>query len=81
MTKHGQLMQCGCAAYAHKDGKWGCGVHNCWTPMEEVPDLSNREAKCLYCGTFCPSDTKLPFFEYVGDREYDRFYCGCRGWN
>jgi len=82
MTKSGQLMRCGCAAHAMKGDKWGCGIHNCWEPMEEVPDLSGRMAICTYCRKEAPSDPeKLPFFELVGDRDKDRYYCGCRGWD
>ena len=36
-------------------------------------------------GTFCycekPSSAKLPFFEHVPSKEFDRFYCGCMGWD
>lgn len=30
-----------------------------------------------------PVDSKwtLPFFEYCPDEEYDKYYCGCYGWD
>ena len=27
------------------------------------------------------SSIELPFFEYKPDKEYDKFYCGCGGWD
>lgn len=42
-----------------------------------------RMAKCAYgCkDSIKPSDSKfLPFFEAQPDREYDKYYCGCWGW-
>ncbi len=28
-----------------------------------------------------PSSLDLPFFEHRPNEEYDRFFCGCMGWN
>jgi len=42
-----------------------------------------RMAMCAYgCkDSIKPSDSKfLPFFEAQPDREYDKYYCGCWGW-
>lgn len=47
---------------------------------EYQPDLKNREAKCMDCGKKVNSELNLPFFEHKPESEYDRFYCGCRGW-
>ncbi len=32
------------------------------------------------CSAEVLSDEELPFFEKLESREFDRFYCGCRGW-
>jgi hypothetical protein len=82
MTKHGTMMKCGCAAYCMMGDKYGCGTHDCWEPMEETLDLSNRVAMCSDCGNTAPSDPdKLAFFRHEPDRKHDSYYCGCRGWD
>lgn len=48
--------------------------------------LALRKALCPDCKKTSPSwvtggDRQLPFFEYRPDKQYDLFYCGCRGWN
>lgn len=47
---------------------------------ERAVDLSNRVAKC-YCGRTRPSSLKLAFFEYCQTEKFDRYYCGCNGWD
>lgn len=56
-----------------------CGV----TEISEVtPDLENRIATCSYgCGSSSKSKLSLAFFEHLPDRETDRYYCGCYGWD
>lgn len=82
-----KILKCGCVDYAIKHLKDGtdvpcCITHNCTEFMEEQPDLSSRKARCVYCGKERESDKdRLPFFEYVPGREYDRYYCGCKGWD
>jgi hypothetical protein len=50
--------------------------------IAEQPSLEGREAKCVYgCGAKRPSSFDLPFFQYRPDAEYDKFYCGCEGWD
>jgi hypothetical protein len=56
---------------------------NSYTPVDEVPDLTGRLARCDYyisCSKELPSSLGLAFFEYRPNDTYDRFYCGCRGW-
>jgi hypothetical protein len=48
-------------------------------PTQEQVDTGVRLAKCIDCGEWVVSDPKLPMFQ-VG-RDYDYFYCGCRGWS
>lgn len=31
--------------------------------------------------SFAPSSPDLPFFEHKPDRDTDRYYCGCFGWD
>lgn len=64
---------------------------------EAAPSLEGRRARCSYNhdGRGCPttrhgggcctsdraSDYGLAFFELQLDEEFDRFYCGCWGWD
>lgn len=43
---------------------------------------TQKQAKCVYCGELADSKNKerLPFFEERKECKYDKFYCGCRGW-
>jgi hypothetical protein len=78
------LMKCGCAPNATSGGEPICSIHREATPMpeSEVPDFSTREAKCSYCNRIEASDPKmLAFYEYRKGEEFDRYYCGCLGWN
>ena len=45
------------------------------------PVLEGRRAKCPYCKGTTPSSTELPFFEHCPSKEFDSYYCGCRGWD
>lgn len=60
----------------------GCaGAEDIMVPQ---PKLVNRQAACTYCKRVEPSSkafTTLAFFQYLPAREYDDFYCGCRGWD
>lgn len=76
------MMKCGHSPNG-KDAVTGnpvCVICGC-DEVTDDPYLSNREAKCLLCNERQPSDTNLPFFEYKPNREYDGFYCGCRGYD
>lgn len=46
-----------------------------------VGRLENREAKCTECGHKTQSRADLPFFEYLPNEEYDKYYDGCFGWD
>jgi len=78
------LMRCGHIANAVHDGKPCCAIcvpkKEAFEIAEELPDIKNREAKCSDCDRVVKSEITLPFFEYLPDQKYDRYYCGCRGW-
>ena len=77
----GIIMACGHVANARtKYGKPACAICMC-EKIGEMPDLTNRIAKCLLCGNERDSNIDLPFFEYRPDSEYDNYYCGCMGWD
>lgn len=73
-----------------------CIVHEC-CEVAETPDLSGRMARCIYygkdvyksecddcrglCGCEKKSSINLAFFEYHPEEKYDRYYCGCHGWD
>lgn len=48
---------------------------------DNPPSLEGRKAKCSYCGNKRDSNTNLAFFGYRSDKEFDEYYCGCRGWD
>lgn len=88
-TNNHPMMQCGCAASSHlrdnATGKWDipyCGTHGCKDLAPFPPLLVGRIAQCAYCKKSRPSDNEaLAFFEYRPTRDYDTYYCGCRGWD
>ena len=43
--------------------------------------LQGRRAKCSYGDSIVDSSWELPFFEYLPNKEFDRYYCGCWGWD
>ena len=57
-----------------------CVICNC-SISTTPPDLTGRQAKCVYCGSVKESSMSLPFFQVHPDREFDEFYDGCRGWD
>lgn len=42
---------------------------------------TERRARCSMCGLETFIHENLPFFSRKPDREYDEYYCGCRGWD
>lgn len=60
-----------------------------YTIAKDPPDLTGRVAKCSYshgrdgreCTSTVPSSPAAAFFEHRPDAEFDRFYCGCWGWD
>lgn len=80
------LMKCGHTANAeYDDGKPCCLIcspkREAYEVVDEKPDLTGRKAKCTDCGEIVDSNWNLPFFEYCPDKEYDKFYSGCWGWD
>jgi hypothetical protein len=84
------MMACGCVAQGkltHRNGEalkppipW-CGVHQCGE-IVEPPDLTGRTSRCSYgAHDERPSSIKLPFFVHQPDKDHDRHYCGCYGWD
>lgn len=87
----GLMMKCGHAAQGFMDRLDGidlkpplhaCVICSCVEVEENPADLSGRTAKCASCQKNQPSDPqKLAFFEHVPSAPFDRYYCGCRGWD
>jgi len=80
------LMKCGHTANAEYDnGKPCCLIcspkREAYEVVDDKPNLTGRKAKCTDCGEIVDSNWNLPFFEYCPDKEYDRFYSGCWGWD
>lgn len=81
------LMACGHTSNGtDQNGKECCVIcygitKNATIPATNKPILSGRFAVCADCGRKIPSTLSLPFFEYIPHKEFDSFYCGCRGWN
>ena len=80
------LMKCGHTANAEYDnGKPCCLIcspkREAYEVVDNKPNLTGRKAKCTDCGEIVDSNWNLPFFEYCPDKEYDRFYSGCWGWD
>lgn len=82
------MMKCGHAANA-EDSEHNpvCVICIGIDPSAKIiddnpPDLSKREAKCDYCGHKAKSNPgKLAFFAHKPEKEFDEYYCGCRGWD
>lgn len=83
------LMKCGHVANAESNGKPCCIICVGITsdafvidrPVTGRDGLEGRKAKCTDCGCITDSSWNLPFFKYCPDSEYDRYYCGCYGWD
>jgi hypothetical protein len=53
-------------------------------PIKEIDGntgLEGRKARCVDCRKETDSNWGLPFFEYRPNHEYDKYYCGCEGWD
>ena len=87
------LMKCGHRSQSEdSNGKPICviciGLDERATIVDEsITDeiLKDRKARCSYYGSKCtseqPSSLNLAFFSHQPDKEYDKFYCGCYGWD
>lgn len=78
------IMKCGCGAtgYIIKNGEKikACLIHGC-TEEKEV-QLDGRFAICNYGNhAKIASNDKLAFFEFRPYEEFDRYYCGCYGYD
>lgn len=88
-----KIMKCGCAANAkcdkfqgveYKPAKECCLHHMCFEEAEEQPNIEGRFARCSYyrtCKTQVASNFNLAFFSYRPEKEFDDFFCGCKGWD
>ena len=88
------LMECGHVnntTRINDDGTkqpW-CVICDCGEVVKAVEDtegLQGRKAKCSHhkfgcAGGFTDSKWSLPFFEHRPNEPYDRYYCGCWGWD
>ena len=77
------MMKCGHAPNGTEmaTGKPVCVICGC-NEIVKTSDFTNRESYCLYgCGAQVPSSDNLPFFEYRPNLKFDRYYCGCRGFD
>lgn len=71
--------------------KHTCAICDCFDVADSSPDLTGRKARCSYYGKsvrgrICTGEadsTKpgIAFFEHRPTETYDRFYCGCFGWD
>lgn len=84
-----KLMKCGHSANAKKvpSGEPCCSIcfgikEGADEIAEEQPNLVGRKAKCCYGPhKIVDSSLDLAFFEYLPEHQYDRYYCGCYGWD
>ena len=78
------MMACGHASNATCGGAPACAICGCTTPVRAVSGtegLEGRSARCGECGKEIGSRWELAFFEHLLEMPFDRFYCGCRGWD
>lgn len=76
-----KVLKCGHLPNAKKDGKPCCVMCNCSEFAKDVPNLTNRKARCSDCGKIVDSKLNLAFFIHKPNEQYDKFYCGCCGWD
>lgn len=85
MPTESVMMKCGCRASAEFDGKPCCPVHFPSpesVTVAETPNLEGRKARCAYfsvCKSEEPSSIDLWFFEHKPGKDFDLYYCSCRG--
>lgn len=80
------IMKCGHAANAVQAEKPVCaicaGITPGWNEIDpNPPSLEGRMMRCSYCGRERNSDASGAFFVYLEGNNFDRYYCGCRGWD
>lgn len=75
-----EYLKCNHGVTAYDDyGQAVCPICGCRETA--TPDLTGRIARCIDCGRENQSNIELPFFEHKPGEKYDRYYCGCRGWD
>ena len=79
------MMECGhivnSVSVINGEKKPYCIICGCSTVKNNKPVLTNRKAKCIWCGQIRESNETLPFFEYKQNSDFDSYYCGCGGWD
>jgi hypothetical protein len=82
------MMACGHSANAvDGEGRPVCvicaGLNAGAGVVAPEPDLCGRISRCAYCKKERTSGDRefMAFFEHRPKEEFDRYYCGCRGWN
>ena len=75
------FMKCGHSANAVCNDKPCCAICSCFEVAIHKPNLLGRKAQCCDCEKIVESSINLPFFEYRPKHPFDKFYCGCKGWD
>ncbi len=44
-------------------------------------DSLMKKCRCSNCGKIVESSVNLPFFCEYPNKEYNNYYCGCKGWD
>lgn len=61
------------------NGEFALNVHYTYLPkLEKLKTVSNPMF-CLQCFNISETDYKAPFFKER--KNYNLYYCGCRGWD
>lgn len=76
-----KIMKCGHAPNATSNDKPACAICSCVELDDREINLTGREATCTYCGKKQQSDERLAFFEHRPGQRFDKYYCGCFGWD
>ena len=89
------MMECGHAANATtvREGKpipccaicGALGAVSGWDVISTIQPAPDRVARCSYYGRRCrgeaASSSSLAFFQSLPGEAFDRYYCGCWGWD
>lgn len=85
LVKEPPMMICGHSANGYRGSAPVCLICIGRKPEAEIvdeaaPAFLHRVARC-HCGKEKPSRPGLAFFEHLPNAEFDRYYCGCDGWD
>ena len=77
------MMKCGHSSNSYLAGnKPYCLICGCDEIADEPEiDLTGRKMRCSDCGRIAESNQNAALFKYQPDQEYDKYYCGCYGWD